>query len=569
MKWFTDLKTRTKLFLAFAVMVALLVAVIIGALQQIRSVEGAASIAQKLAAMDSNINEQRAVMMAMVVTPERTSVERAHQVVLQLRRDNDQLLDEVRALSRGRGVVSHGLNEFVAIRSRHADLRDRQLIPLLLEGRVEEARAMQLGPQTQSYEQLRAASQKLETNAATEAAAEGRRALAVFVIIAAAAVAIAVVIVTVLTGLIARPIDEMAMAAERIASGNLSVTIEAAERKDEVGVLARAFSRMSEYLKNTAAAADQISMGNLRTKVSPRSEQDQLGISFARMIENLQKLTGELSEGVNVLAASAGEISTSTSQFAANAAQTASAVAETTTTVEEVKQTAQLATQKAKTVSDTAQRVAQIAHTGRKATEETNEGMARIRTQMDAIAGSMVRLSEQSHTIGQIIATVDDLAAQSNLLAVNAAIEAAKAGEQGRGFAVVAQEVRSLAEQSRQATNQVRAILNDIQKATAAAVMATEQGTKAVEAGVQQSRQTGESIMTLAGSVSEAAQAATQIAASSQQQLIGVDQVASAIESIKQATNQNVDSAKQLDVAAIKLSELGQTLKQLVARYQL
>ena len=109
--------------------------------------------------------------------------------------------------------------------------------------------------------------------------------------------------------------------------------------------------------------------------------------------------------------------------------------------------------------------------------EETDvleaEFKQRIREQMEAIAESMVRLSEQGQAIGQIIATVEDLAAQSNLLAVNASIEAAKAGEHGKGFGVVAQEVKSLAEQSKQATNQVRTILSDIQKATTAAVMAT------------------------------------------------------------------------------------------------
>ena len=123
---------------------------------------------------------------------------------------------------------------------------------------------------------------------------------------------------------------------------------------------------------------------------------------------------------------------------------------------------------------------AQIAQSGRKSTADVVSGMERIRTQMEAIAESMVRLSEQGQTIGQIIATVEDLAAQSNLLAVNAAIEAAKAGEQGKGFGVVAQEVKSLAEQSRQATDRVRTILGDIQKATTAAAMATEQGGKAV-----------------------------------------------------------------------------------------
>src|SRR2546429_5481422 len=123
--------------------------------------------------------------------------------------------------------------------------------------------------------------------------------------------------------------------------------------------------------------------------------------------------------------------------------------------------------------------------------------MQGIRGQMSSIAESILSLSAQSQAIGAIIASVDDLAAQSKLLAVNAAIEAAKAGEQGKGFAVVAQEVKSLAEQSKQATVQVRKLLNDIQKATSAAVMATEQGNKAVEAGVKQSTEAGGSIRVL------------------------------------------------------------------------
>lgn len=179
-----------------------------------------------------------------------------------------------------------------------------------------------------------------------------------------------------------------------------------------------------------------------------------------------------------------------------------------------------------------------------------------------------MRLSEQSQAIGEIIATVNDLAEQSNLLAVNAAIEAARAGEQGKGFAVVAQEVKSLAEQSKHATAQVRTILGDIQKATSAAVLATEQGNKAVEAGVKQSAEAGESIRLLTDSVTEGAQAAVQIAASSQQQMVGMDQVALAMENIKQASIQNVSGTKQAEAAAESLHELGQKLKQLAEQYK-
>ena len=239
-----------------------------------------------------------------------------------------------------------------------------------------------------------------------------------------------------------------------------------------------------------------------------------------------------------------------------------------TTTVEQVRQTAQLSSQKAKSVSETATKMAQISQIGSKSTEETVAGMGRVRQQVESIADSMVRLSEQSKTIGQIVTTVEDLAAQSNLLAVNASIEAAKAGDQGKGFAVVAQEVRSLADQSKQAINQVRGILSDIQKATSVAVMATEQGSKAVEVGVRQAGQAGQSIQTLSSSVNAAAQAATQIAASSQQQLVGVDQVASAMESIKQATAHDVAAENDWKLRALGLNDVGQKLKQSVEKYK-
>ena len=275
-----------------------------------------------------------------------------------------------------------------------------------------------------------------------------------------------------------------------------------------------------------------------------------------------------LRESISQLSSSSAEILATTTQVASGAAETATAVNETTTTVEEVKQTSQVSSQKAKYVSETAQKSAQVSQTGKKATQETMEGMHRIREQMEAIAESIVRLSEQSQAIGEIIATVNDLAEQSNLLAVNAAIEAAKAGEQGKGFAVVAQEVKSLAEQSKQATAQVRMILGDIQKATSAAVMATEQGSKAVEAGVKQSAEAGESIRMLADSMAEAAQAATQIAASVQQQLVGMDQVALAMENIKQATTQNVAGTKQAEQAAQALKVLGAQLKAMIERDQ-
>ena len=383
------------------------------------------------------------------------------------------------------------------------------------------------------------------------------------------AILIAALIGLAITRNVSGPLRLLTTAADRITVGDLGASVTLGEREDELGVLSRSFDRMVQALRAMANAAEQIAAGDLRGTMTPKSSQDAVGHAFVKMSVNLRSQIGGLLEGATVLGSAASEIVASTSQLAAGASESAAAVSQTTTTVEEIRQTAQMASQKARAVSESAQRAVQVSAGGRKSTEDAAAGMLRIRAQMDAIGESMMRLSEQSQAIGQIIASVEDLAAQSNLLAVNAAIEAAKAGDQGKGFSVVAQEVKTLAQQSRQATDRVRSLLSDIQKATTAAVMATEQGNKAVEAGSRQAEIAGESIQTLSGNVSEAAQAATQIAASSQQQLVGMDQVASAMENIKQASTQNVASARQLETAARNLSELGQRLKQLVENYAL
>jgi methyl-accepting chemotaxis protein len=372
-----------------------------------------------------------------------------------------------------------------------------------------------------------------------------------------------------LTRNIAAPLGEVSAAAQKIASGDLSVQLNSNGRRDEVGVLAATFIEMTSSLGQMARMAEQISEGDLTVEVKPKSDKDVLGKAFAVMVQKLRRIIGEMQESIGILSSSAQQIVATTTQVASAATETAAAVTETTTTVEEVKQTAQLATQKAKFVSESAQRATQVSESGKKSAAESIVAMKKIREQMESIAESIVRLSEQSQTIGEIMLSVNDLAEQSNLLAVNASIEAAKAGEQGKGFAVVAQEVRNLADQSKQATIQVRSILNDIQKATNAAVMVTEQGSKAVDAGVKQSAQAGESVQQLGENIAEAAQAATQIAASSQQQMIGMDQVVLAMENIKVASSQNVASTRQTETAAKNIEELGRKLSELAALYKI
>lgn len=388
--------------------------------------------------------------------------------------------------------------------------------------------------------------------------------IAVTVIIFLATLALAYVISLGIT----RPLAASIGVANRLALGDVAVKVDV-DRGDEAGQLLRAMANMVESIKGNAALAASIAAGDLSAKAVFHSEADVLGHALDDMIECLRAQLRDIQEAVTVLTASSSEIVSTTAQLASGTGQTAVAASQTMATVEEVKQTVNVAAQKARHVSTIAQNAVQVSQTGTKLVDETVDGIHRFREQMEYIAETILRLSEHNQAIGEIIITVDDLAEQSNLLAVNAAIEAAKVGEYGKGFIVVAQEIKNLAEQSKQATKQVRTILNDIQKASGAAVMATEKGSKAVEAAVQQSSGTGDSIRELTGIISEASQAVTQIATSSQQQLVGMDQVVLAMNSIKQATSQNAVSTKQVEVTVKGLQELGQKLKKSVERYKI
>ncbi|MDA8108099.1 MAG: methyl-accepting chemotaxis protein, partial [Betaproteobacteria bacterium] len=536
MAWFLNLSTRRKLLLGFALMAALVAVVAAAAFlaivqlrdSQRRIFERDFANAVDLMQLRSEENCVRASLLAMLVSTQASERDVWSRGICERSAATAELVRKLRKHNPDDAVFTRDLEQIDALREAIASTRDAEIIPRINAGQTDEARALVLGIEEQRYHKLTALAKSLGEHAVADARASVARAehtagqtLRLLFTVGAAALALAIVIALWLSAAIGVPLRAVAGIAQRIASGDLTADVARAQRRDEVGALVNAFHSMVEQLRRT---------------------------------------TRELREGVGVLGSASSEILATTTQVAAGASETATAVSQTTATVEEVKQTAQVASQKAKYVSDSAQKAAQVSQAGRKSVEEAIAGMRRIEEQMGSVGESIVRLSEQGQAIGEIIATVNDLAEQSNLLAVNAAIEAARAGEQGKGFAVVAQEVRSLAEQSKQATAQVRAILGEIQKATAAAVMAAEQGAKAVEAGVKRSEQAGESIGVLAESVGDASQAAVQIAASSQQQIVGMEQVALAMENIKQASLQNVAGTKQTEAAAQNLHELGQRL---------
>ena len=290
---------------------------------------------------------------------------------------------------------------------------------------------------------------------------------------------------------------------------------------------------------------------------------DQLAIA----IENA-RLLQETQQTVHELSTAAAEMLAVATQQMSGANEQSAAISQTTTTVEEVRAISEQAVTRAQEVVDASQRTVKTSRAGQKAVRENIAEMAHIKERVESIAENILALSEQTQQIGEIITTVSDIAVQSNMLALNASVEAARAGEHGKGFAVVAAEVRNLAQQSRHATAQVKAILSDIQNSINMTVMTTEEGTKVVDNGVHLVAETQTVIEQLTNVIDESAQAAMQLVAGGQQQASGVEQIAMAMQSINQATQQGLTSARQVERTAQDLNELSLGLTETVEQYQ-
>jgi methyl-accepting chemotaxis protein/CHASE3 domain sensor protein len=271
-----------------------------------------------------------------------------------------------------------------------------------------------------------------------------------------------------------------------------------------------------------------------------------------------------VSELARAIDASGAEVLSSTEQQAATSAELAAAVQQTVATVEELAQTANETAQRARTVADSAQRSSETAESGRQAIDASITGMDDVREQSDHVARSILSLAERARDISDIVAAVEDIADQTHLLALNASIEAARAGEHGRGFSVVASEVRALAEESRRATTQIADILGEIQEATNAAVMATEQGTRSVSTGSELVLSAGQTIEELGETISSATLAAEQISGSAGQQATATAQITAAMRDVRTAIDQSAAAARQSESAARELDRVARELKALV-----
>lgn len=291
-----------------------------------------------------------------------------------------------------------------------------------------------------------------------------------------------------------------------------------------------------------------------------------IAIVLLRMLGNI---TTEIKSGVDILATTSEDILSTITKMSTSASETAASVTETTATIEEVRQTASIANDRAKSLLESTNRVKRSAEQGQSSMDMVIDGMEQIDIQMKKISSTVIKLAEQNRRVGQITSSVADIADQSNLLAVNAAIEAAKAGEHGRGFTVVAQEIRNLSDQSKRATLQVKEILNEIEQSVNETVVVTDESKKTVAAGKELAIQSGEVINILAGNIEETANAAMQISSSNHQQMAGMDQIVPAMENIKKASELNVSGIRQTQHATSEVNKLGKSLKMILLKFNL
>ncbi|MCY1019009.1 methyl-accepting chemotaxis protein [Pyxidicoccus sp. MSG2] len=320
----------------------------------------------------------------------------------------------------------------------------------------------------------------------------------------------------------------------------------------------------------TRVAEEVVSTGDLRQdiRVDSVDEIGRLSAAFAEMIAKMREALSNLQTSSRRLDESATQLTAATHDQGETLSRQASALQQTHTTANEIQQTSTLAAQKARDVLEVMEHADQASREGASAVDNGIQRLGEIREQVEQMTGRITRLSERTRQIATITGTVKDLADQSNMLALNAAIEAARSGEHGKGFGVVAREIRSLADQSIQATQRVRDVLDDISAAIHEAVGMNASGMLRIETGLAEVRVTGDSLRQLSGIVKESTVAARQISAVVSQQGAGVHQTFLALGELQKMMDESMARLESTRRAASVVSEVSRAAARVVEQYQ-
>jgi len=324
-------------------------------------------------------------------------------------------------------------------------------------------------------------------------------------------------------------------------------------------------------LKKVVALAGTIATGDLtaRVEVTSGDETGQLVASMKAMTENLHHIINQVSTTSNQVAAAGSQLHTTAEQIAAGAEEVAAQAGTVATAGEEMSATSHDIAHNCLMAAEGANRASRTAQDGATVVEKTIAVMGQIAIKVQESAKTVEELGARSDQIGTIIGTIEDIADQTNLLALNAAIEAARAGEQGRGFAVVADEVRALAERTTRATREIGEMIKAIQNETKGAVAAMDQGVKQVEAGTAEAARSGESLRNILQQINEVAMQVNQIATAAEEQTATTSEISGNMSMITEVVQQTAQGAHESATAAGQLSGNAEELQRLVRQFKL
>ena len=324
-------------------------------------------------------------------------------------------------------------------------------------------------------------------------------------------------------------------------------------------------------LANGVAAANKIANGDLTVEVlvSGKDETGQLMAALKSMTERLRAIIDQISNTSNQVAAASNQLHSTSEQIATGAEEVAAQASSIATAGEEMSATSNDIAQNCQMAAEDAQRASQTASDGAGVVERTVIVMGQIAEKVQDSAKTVESLGARSDQIGAIIGTIEDIADQTNLLALNAAIEAARAGEQGRGFAVVADEVRALAERTTRATREISEMIKAIQKETKGAVTAMKQGVEQVEAGTVEAAKSGDALRNILEQVNNAAMQVNQIATAAEEQTSTTSEISSNMQQITEVVRQTSQGAYESATAAAQLNGNAEELQRLVRQFKL
>jgi methyl-accepting chemotaxis protein len=305
-----------------------------------------------------------------------------------------------------------------------------------------------------------------------------------------------------------------------------------------------------------------------RVEIKGRDEVAELSTYFNQFVNKMHGTIKEVGQASSQVAAAATQVAASAEESASSAASQTQQTSQVAAAIEEMSSSVVEVAKKGNMATDFSAKTTNLANEGSQAIEKTIHAIDGIATEVKRTATVITELGARSEQIGKVIGVINDIADQTNLLALNAAIEAARAGEHGRGFAVVADEVRKLAERTQTATKEVADSIRQIQEGTTSAVSAMKQGEKTVASGVELASASNEAMRQIVSGQSSLDSTIREIAAAAEQQSQASTQIASAVSTINEGTKQGQVAAQQSASAAESLSESAERLHSLVRRFK-